>query len=554
MRLPLSILCIVLLLPAVSAVSIIAFCPDSYQEDDPDEYIVLEGNGSLDMISISDGEGGFRFPPGTLIPGKLVIAGNGEAFSKSHGIYPDFEWINSSSAIPDVIRTGTFRLANNRDQLRIFSGNTLIQEVTWPEDVTPREGQIHFTDGNSWDPRVLLIGQSVFGTESFDNVSGIAFISPDCAYEVFTRVIGQANQRLLVNVYEFTHPGMSETLMRAHERGVSVTVLLEGGPVGGISPEEYAVCWEMNQSGIPVYQMTTTGNAHAPYRYDHAKYIVADSTGIMITSENFKNSGFPLSGHSGNRGWGVYLENESLAGYFSGIFEHDVNGNWITPLPGKEGVADEETGATYEPRYSPLEFTGARVTPVISPETSGLIMCLVESAHQSIDIEEAYISNASGSGLNPYLSAAVNASRHGVKVRILLDSYWFNVEGEADNDEMVDCINQIARSEALPLEARCAGLGNGRPDKIHNKGVIVDGKQVLISSINWNTNSPTFNREAGVIISHPDVAAYYSRVFEDDWHASGAGIGAVGIDKVKIALGFSVIILLCLYLVYRRNR
>jgi phosphatidylserine/phosphatidylglycerophosphate/cardiolipin synthase-like enzyme len=47
--------------------------------------------------------------------------------------------------------------------------------------------------------------------------------------------------------------------------------------------------------------------------------------------------------------------------------------------------------------------------------------------------------------------------------------------------------------------------------------VIVDGNSVLVSSINWNENSPMNNREAGVIIEDPDAAAYYLRVFEEDW-------------------------------------
>ena len=57
-------------------------------------------------------------------------------------------------------------------------------------------------------------------------------------------------------------------------------------------------------------------------------------------------------------------------------------------------------------------------------------------------------------------------------------------------------------------------------EKIHNKGVIVDSRKVLISSINWNTNSPTFNREAGVIIESPETGMYYGRAFSDDWDST----------------------------------
>jgi phosphatidylserine/phosphatidylglycerophosphate/cardiolipin synthase-like enzyme len=43
--------------------------------------------------------------------------------------------------------------------------------------------------------------------------------------------------------------------------------------------------------------------------------------------------------------------------------------------------------------------------------------------------------------------------------------------------------------------------------------VIVDGERVLISSINWNKHSPTYNREIGIIIENPELAAYYTEVF-----------------------------------------
>ena len=49
----------------------------------------------------------------------------------------------------------------------------------------------------------------------------------------------------------------------------------------------------------------------------------------------------------------------------------------------------------------------------------------------------------------------------GCTVRVLLDSYWYNTEDAADNDEMVALINWIAATEHLPLEARCVDLEAG---------------------------------------------------------------------------------------------
>jgi phosphatidylserine/phosphatidylglycerophosphate/cardiolipin synthase-like enzyme len=119
-------------------------------------------------------------------------------------------------------------------------------------------------------------------------------------------------------------------------------------------------------------------------------------------------------------------------------------------------------------------------------------------------------------------------------VRVLLDSYWYNIEEESDNDEMAALINRIAAAEGLPLEARTADIESNNLEKIHNKGVIVDDKSVLVSSINWNTNSPNFNREAGVIIGHPGVARYFKDVFEDDWQPVRGG-ASQRTDYLRIA-------------------
>ncbi|MNT54307.1 hypothetical protein D3C72_1914600 [compost metagenome] len=52
---------------------------------------------------------------------------------------------------------------------------------------------------------------------------------------------------------------------------------------------------------------------------------------------------------------------------------------------------------------------------------------------------------------------------------------------------------------------------------IHNKGIIVDGQAVLVSSTNWSGDGVLRNRDAGLIIHNEEVAQYYQQVFLDDW-------------------------------------
>ncbi len=554
-RYPVLILFVICIIGCAGAdpLSITEFCPDPYLHDDTDEYLVLSGHGSLDGITVSDGKSGFRFPLGTMIYGTLAVARNGLAFSQSHGTLPDFEWQDTSPAVPDVISSKVLRMANANDTLMLYSDGQLLQKVSWPGDVQPREGQVHFLEGDVWDPRPLMLGQSRFSPAEFRNVTVTAFVSPDCSDEVFASLISRASGDIRLNVYEFSSPAMAESLAEARKRGVDVRMLIEDGPVGGIGAEEKAALWKVNQSGIPMYAMISSQNAHAPYRYDHAKYVVADGSSVLVVSENFKYSGFAPAGITGNRGWGVVMVDPGVALYYSTVFDTDMQSPSVVPYSGSPGDGEVVPAQKHTSEFTPREFTGATVHPGLAPDTSQQITGLINSAQQSIDIEEASITNETRLVLNPYLSSAINASRRGVHVRVLLDSCWYNVDGKADNDEMVALINRIAVTEHLPLEARCAELRENQIEKIHNKGMIVDGSRVLVSSINWNSNSPNFNREAGVVIDHPGVAAYFSRVFEDDWSPAVKSPG-MPVDYLKIVVAGVVVLILLALWYYRRRR
>ena len=535
-----------------AAVQITEFCSDPYQYEDADEYLALTGTGSLDGYTVSDGNGGFRFPPGTKMNGSLTIARSGTAFEQTHGKYPDFEWLDSSPQVRNVIPGDTLRMANTKDNLMLYQNGLLVQKVGWPDDVKPREGQVHYLENNTWDIRPLMIGQSRFSPAVFRNVSVTTFVSPDSSSDMFSYAVNKSSEEILLNVYEFSNPLMAELLIAARERNVFINIVLEGGPVGGITPEENGAIRKMTDRGIPVsIMMSRTGNP-APYRYDHAKYMVIDRRATFITSENFKYSGFPPEGINGNRGWGVYLEDPGLAEYFQTIYATDSHGKSISSYQGSGWILENVSGVKHSVEFPPAFFEGATVSPVIAPDTSNQITSLINSAERSIEIEQAYITNDTNSRLNTYLSAAINASRRGVHVSVLLDSYWFNTEDEKDNDEMVNTINRISASEHLPLEARCADLNLIGVDKIHNKGVIVDDQRVLVSSINWNSVSPNFNREAGVIIDHPGVGRYFLAVFEDDWKPSAKPLGATT-NYLKIGI-IAIVLVLLLFVYYRRRK
>ncbi len=556
MRISFLLLIPLLFITGVHGFQITEVYPDTYLNGDADEYLVISGQGSLDILSVNDGEGSLSFPPGSVSSGTVTIARDSEAFSTVNSRFPDYEIIGKNPTVPDLIHTGRFQLGNQKDDLALLMDGTKIQNISWPGSFKPRKGQVHYLNSTGfWDERILMSGGSRFTPSAFPNASGMVFVSPDCSRAVFEHAISSAVRSILVNIYEFTDPELANLLCQAANRGVRVQVLIEGGPVGGMTADEKAVISILQKEGISIQAMEGDGEDHAPYRFNHAKYLVIDDSQVLLTTENFTPHSLPVAGLSGNRGWGVMVTSPEFATYLSRVFEFDISGPGVIPISGIPSDVVPYSGPSYNPVFQPVQFRDATITPVLAPDTSNLIIPFMESAKKRLLIEEAYIKHWSDGRKNPYLETAIQIARKGVHVRILLDSYYYNVEGDNDNDEIASQINQIAKEEQIPLEAKLIDLDKLGLLKLHAKGVIVDDA-VFISSINWNENSPLYNREAGLIISDQTSADYFASVFEQDWKGekTQSTLDNHDPDLKKISTIVGVVILLIILYWWRHRR
>ena len=546
-----------MILSASAGPCILEVYPDTWIAGDEDEYLTITWDGQSDPLSITDGEGIITLagPPATGSD-TCTIARNGDAYQQVWGRYPDYEIMDKTPAVPQVTEQGSFQLSNRKDELTVSGQGRVYDTVSWPGTFTTRKGQIHVREADgSWDRRVLMAGGSRLNPVHITNVSGQVFVSPDCSRQVLENAIRSAKEKILLNVYEFTDPGLAELLCDAERRGVEVTVLLEGGPVGGIPAEEFPVIHTLLQAGTVVRLMEGEREDHAPYRYDHAKYLVSDGKQVFLTTENFKEHSFPHPGYAGNRGWGVFLDSPDLAQVFSRVFEDDANGPGVQAATGRPGQTEEPVQDTYRPVFSPVTFSDAEVTPVFSPDTSYLIPDMINRSRSRVWIQQAYITEYPGNKTNPFLSATIDAARRGVDVRILLDGYYYNIEGEDDNDEMVTRLLTQAARENISMKARVMYPEKSGLLKVHTKGVITDD-EVLVSSMNWNENSASFNREAGVIIRDTGAASYFASVFLVDWSGAGGrgSASAVPDDDLSGLIQMTALagVLVLLILVYRR--
>jgi len=51
----------------------------------------------------------------------------------------------------------------------------------------------------------------------------------------------------------------------------------------------------------------------------------------------------------------------------------------------------------------------------------------------------------------------------------------------------------------------------------HTKGLVVDGRSVLVGSHNWTNHGAVFNRDASLLINNRRVAEYFEELFLFDW-------------------------------------
>ncbi len=552
-----------------------------FRGDEDEEFLCLHNQCdfqvNLSGFRIADGRvsysGSIIFPEDAIIQGgeSLFVAAKAVVFRNIMGFDPHFEYGNSSGFIPDMIAREKPSFSSLRDEALLLDGAGNIIDIIiygeseyvglgWEGEPAPgaQKGEIlkrnqdkgssHYLDTNKscdWEHiRHYKPGQSDFPFETFTyNGSMTLFVSPDSSYEVLVNEISGASASIDICLYQFTNWNISERIIERLNANVKVRVLMEGGPADGVEEEQKYILQKIHENGGEVRFMLTNATLGARYRYVHAKYAVIDSESVIILSENWKYTGIPVNNTCGNRGWGVVIRNASVTAYFSQVFSADwdcvgYDIVFFSPKDKNYGNASSgfelndwiETGY-YDPVFPSMTLEGDfAVSPILSPDTSFLedegILGLMNGATESIYIEQLeFAMNFNDGGRafeNPFLLAVISAAEERqVDVKILLSQRYSYLNNTAlDNYDTYVYINELARARNITehLEARLVDYDRLGLSKVHNKGMIVDGKWTLISSINLNRNSVCQNREVGVIIESEDVAQYFTSIFLWDWN------------------------------------
>jgi hypothetical protein len=379
----------------------------------------------------------------------------------------------------------------------------------------------------------------------------LACASPDAGFTVLAKFLEATTKNLTVGLYDFTSGDILRTLLGVIDtRRLPYTMVLDHPALNPTA----------NQSDEQTVQSITKGDRDArvmwaltetdpdttkwifPTAY-HIKVAVRDSNAVWLSSGNWNVSNQPnLAARTPSRGaldtadrdWHVVVMDEGLAKTFEAYIAHDFQ--VASGVQADVAVRQRQLKLAIEQavklqraemKKQPLEpvksrgvpftlgapkvFTKARVTvqPLLTPDRGRKtsmyaenVLALITSARKTLYLQYQYVhpsSDPSVSGFTDLIDAVADAVRRKVDVRFICSQY-------ENTPQYIELMHERGLSGVLRVQ-----------DRVHNKGIVVDSKVVLVSSQNWSSQGVLQNRDAGVIITHPGIAQFFEANFLQDW-------------------------------------
>ena len=578
---------------------------DGFENSDTDEAVRLinVSGAAVDLSNwqLNDAiDSSFTALPSnvTLSPNATIwLAWQATAFHKQFGFWPDFEAVDTNPAIPQL--TGTWPgFANDGDQVILLDNNSI------PIDCLAYEADTNSSCGSAWSGTAVqpYTVASVFGAEGQilyrmrDQTTGLPVpdtdtaadwaqstgdavngrkvlypgwdldsyfqtakftqsgtltvaVAPDNAYETLKLHLDAAQTSIAIEALTFENVAIANDLIAALNRGVTVTILLEGAPIGGVPDQEKYICQQIETAGGTCWFMISdaTNDIADRYRFLHAKFILIDGQQVIISSENLSPNSMPnddkLDGTWGRRGVVLVTDAPGVVAHVQSLFDADfdltnhvdITNTTFIGSPPIGFIPDLETGGiTYTVRYpTAVSFNGNCAYEVVhSPDnslrTTDSLLGLIAQAGagdvvlvEQLDERPYWGSSTSNATDDPSLrtEAYIAAARRGATVQILLDSLFD--DGDAtSNTATCAYVNGIAQTEFLDLACQ---TGNPTGLGIHNKMVLVQisGQGYLhIGSINGSEQSSKGNRELALQVQSNAAYTYLADMFHRDWGAT----------------------------------
>lgn len=351
----------------------------------------------------------------------------------------------------------------------------------------------------------------------------VTYASPDSTFYVTKKFFAKAQETILIGIYDFTADHVYTCIVAAIDRGVRVSVMLD------LENEKEVAMWKkLKRYGVECVQAPSCTSTSARYfASSHEKVIVIDGKWTMIQSGNYSDRSCPwneLDGDAsqgfvkGNRDMGVLFESKPLARFFTKVLRDDMklqlNGMGLegfetTPL--SNDFLIEAPANIPDPLFPSKEFNpeeGIKIQPVLTPDNYiDDVSDWLKTAKKSIKIEQQYIRVE-----HNHIKDLLACIPDDVTVQIILAQPMGDEKSRSRTQYEFDTLQNDYGYDVRFLSKQFSHC--------HNKLIIVDDKEVLISSQNWSNTAVATNREAGVIIYDADITRYFKKIFDADWTMS----------------------------------
>ncbi len=363
-------------------------------------------------------------------------------------------------------------------------------------------------------------------------------VSPDAGWPTLRTFLQEVRERLTVAMYDFTAPHILDAVQQTPG---TLGLILDPTPAPGLGQpgpkahdlQETTVTARLAEALGDRFTLVwaAEGSGRIFATAYHIKVAVRDDTAFWLSSGNWQSSNQPdidplASGADTtgllatyDRDWHVVVEHPGLAALYRQYITWDMQ--QATPyhvepsalaLPDlwiPEPPALAEALAPAPPRFFPplhQPFTAdspLRVQPLLTPDNyAEQVLQLIQSAQDTLYLQNQYISLTQNNP--PRFEALVRALRDkmaaGLDVRIILR-------------DLGDVRRMLSNLQAFGLDVSKVKL---QPN-CHAKGLVVDGKVVMVGSHNWSGPGTTANRDASLILFAPGLAGYFEQVFLYDW-------------------------------------
>lgn len=380
-----------------------------------------------------------------------------------------------------------------------------------------------------------------------ERVSLVLHASPDAGWAKLSNFIAGVREELVVGMYDFTSAHILAAVETAFADGKKLTLTLDHpakNPTADQTDEQtqtdlstrlgdrFAGTWALTNAD-PKAPVWIYPNAY------HIKVAVRDDDTFWLSSGNWNNSNQPeidLSdvaaarklAETHDRDWHVIVTSKALANTFRTFLQHDytVAHNAIAEAKAQRMTIPEATataldvpieafaaGKAPHQFFAPKTLTdNVTIQPLLTPDNyQPHVLALIESTQQHLYMQTQYIhpSGRPDDAQHDALIAALKALiDRGLDVRLITSQF--------QNDAWVEKL--IAAGVPSSVLRRQAN--------VHNKGIVVDGNVVLVSSQNWSADGTLRNRDAGLIIHSAEAAAYFEQIFLHDWNYLASPVGS----------------------------